>query len=153
MCGKKQKWGQGRLVFHCQPGVLPKIQQYTECRRVCPLLKGMIQLPVQWKQAEIPKIFPIILSPHLLHSAAPCHALLPQQDTATSTGLSRQVPEGVFMHRDKQSPSHSEATGKMLQCQEECCNYMAQIGLRMKTLNLKWDDPIECRCVWVFIET
>lgn len=90
---------------------------------------------------------PIILSPHLLHSAAPCHALLPQQDTATSTGLSHQVPEGVFMHRDKQSPSHSEATGKKLQCQEECCNYMAQIGLRMKTLNLKWDDPIECRCV------
>ncbi|XP_066402211.1 collagen alpha-1(I) chain-like [Molothrus aeneus] len=42
---------------------------------------------------EIPKVFPSILSPHLLHSAAPCHALLPQQDTATSTGLSGQNQE------------------------------------------------------------
>lgn len=76
MCGKKQKWGQGRLVFHCQPGVLPKIQQYTECRRVCPLLKGMIQLPVQWKQAEIPKIFPsfclLIYCTQLPHAMLSC---------------------------------------------------------------------------------
>lgn len=43
---------------------------------------------------EISKVFPSILSPHSLHSAAPCHALLPQQDTATSNGLSGQVPEG-----------------------------------------------------------
>lgn len=91
---------------------------------------------------EIPKVFPSILSPHLLHSAAPCHALLPQQDTATSTGLSGQVCEGIFRHKDEQPPSHSEATGKMLHCQEEHFNSMVRIWFRMKTLNLKWDDPI-----------
>lgn len=134
MCGKKQNWGQGGLVFHCEAGAQPKYSS-TECRRVCPLLKGMIQPPVQWQQLEIPKVFPTILSPHLLHSAAPCHALLPQQDTATSTGFSCRAPEGVFRHRDEQPPSHSEATGKMLHCQEKRSNYMVGIWFRMKTLN------------------
>lgn len=76
------------------------------------------------------------LSSHLLHLAAPCRALQPQEDPATSTGSSSHVPRELSRYKDARHISCWKNT--TLQREKRYCDYMVRIGFRIKTLNVKF---------------